>query len=171
MYSIHIAICRPSDHSVHGEAPGQDSTPGRADLVAVTLTTRLICSFPIVDNNFCNDLFTVAYFAGILHGGQSGIKLVFILIFLMILHFIKFFSLCNDEFLFLNTFYDFLVLIALVLLNLISWVFRDICICFFSYNQHKFNIFNIQVEYKIDQICFCLKGKFHHPTSYKLYCT
>ena len=105
---------------MHGEAPGQDSTPGRADLVAVTLTTRLICSFPIVDNNFCNDLFTVAYFAGILHGGQSGIKLVFILIFLMILHFIKFFSFCNDEFLFLNTFYDFLVLIALVLLNLIS---------------------------------------------------
>ena len=58
----------------------------------------------------------------------------------MILHFIKFFSLCNDEFLFLNTFYDFLVLIALVLLNLISWVFRNICICFFSYNQQKFNI-------------------------------
>ena len=86
----------------------------------------------------------------------------------MILHFIKFFSLCNDEFLFLNTFYDFLVLIALVLLNLISWVFRDICICFFSYNQHKFNIFNIKVEYKIDQICFCQKGKFHHPTSYTL---
>ena len=92
---------------MHGEAPGQDSTPGRADLVAVTLTTRLICSFPIVDNNFCNDLFTVAYFAGILHGGQSGIKLVFILIFLMILHLLNFLVYVMMNFYFLTLFMIF----------------------------------------------------------------
>ena len=41
LYSIHIAICRPSDHSVvTGEAPGRDSNPGRAELMAGTLSTR-----------------------------------------------------------------------------------------------------------------------------------
>ena len=40
LYSIHRAICRPLDHALCGEAPGRDSNPGRADLVAGTLTTR-----------------------------------------------------------------------------------------------------------------------------------
>ena len=41
LYSIHRAICRPSDHSV-GKPPalGRDSNPGRADLLVGTLTIR-----------------------------------------------------------------------------------------------------------------------------------